>query len=146
MIVHTANSFLMNNFSRGRMSIDSIKKIVDAWKNKGHPGILEFMYDQATQRDLVALNQHNFLFYGKQAKDDLKISSMLHNWKQIATLMAIRTFCSADTIIFKILFDAEQVLEFLGASNLVLLRLQQIRNSALKLVKPTSTKRGSVRY
>ncbi|RKF57271.1 hypothetical protein OnM2_075015 [Erysiphe neolycopersici] len=146
MIVYTANTFLMNNFSRGRMSIDSIKKIVDSWKNKGHPGILEFMYDQATQRDLVALNQHNFFFYGKQAKDGLKINSMLCNWKKIATLMAIRTFCNADTIIFRILFDAEQVLEFLGASNTVILRLQQIRNSALKLVKPISAKRSSVRY
>ncbi|KAI6248735.1 hypothetical protein HI914_02709 [Erysiphe necator] len=136
MIVHTANSFLMNNFSRGRMSIDSIKKIVDVWKNKGHPGILEFMYDQATQRDLVALNQHNCCFHGKQAKNNLRITSMLDNWKQIASLMAIRTFCNADIIVFRILFDTELILESLGANSTILLRLQQIRNSALKKLKP----------
>lgn len=127
MLVHTANNFLMSQFSQGRIDVDSIKKTVDAWKSKGRPLVIEFMYDQATQRDLVAANQHNFRFHGPTAGSEIRISSMLYNWKQVASLMAIRTFCSADTVIMKLLFDIEQVLELLGAADSLMLRLQQIR-------------------
>ncbi|KAE8453493.1 hypothetical protein EG329_010354 [Mollisiaceae sp. DMI_Dod_QoI] len=130
MLVHTANSFLMNQFSQGRMAVDSIKKTVDAWKSKGRPTVIEFMYDQTTQRDLVAINQHNFRFHGERAGDSIRINSMLYNWKLVANQMAIRTFCDADTVILKLLFDIEQILELLGARDPLLLRLQQIRATA----------------
>lgn len=130
MIVHTANSFLMNQFSQGRMAVDSIKKTVDAWKNRGRPTVIEFMYDQATQRDLVAINQHNFRFHGERAGDSARINSMLYTWKMVASQMAIRTFCNADTIILKLLFDIEMIIELLGARDAILLRLQQIRSAA----------------
>lgn len=130
MLVHTANNFLMNQFSQGRMSVDSIKKTVDTWKARGRPIVIEFMYDQATQRELVAANQHNLRFHGERAGDSNRINAMLYNWRQVASLMTIRTFCDADTVILKLLFDVEQILELLGAREPILLRLQQIRASA----------------
>jgi hypothetical protein len=127
MVVHTANTFLMIQFSQGRMSVDSIKRTVDTWKGKGRPGVIEFHYDQATQRDLVVANQHNFRFYGERARDNIRIDSMLYNWKQVASIMSIRTFCNADTVIMKLIFDLEQILELLGAAESLMLRIQQIR-------------------
>lgn len=138
MLVHTANAFLMNQFSQGRIAVDSIKKIADGWKNKGRPKVIEFMYDQMTQRELVVINQHDFRFYGERAGDALRVNSMLYNWRQVASLMAIRTFCSADPIVLKLLFDVEQILELLGASAAMLLRFQDIRgvvNRDLKAAK-----------
>lgn len=135
MLVHTANCFLMAQFSQGRIAVDSIKKIVDMWKSKGRPIVIEFMYDQATQRELIATNQHNFRFHGGRAGDEIRINAMLYNWKQVASLMAIRTFCTADTIMLKLLFDIEQILELLGAGEPVLLRLQQIRASANEMMR-----------
>jgi hypothetical protein len=135
MLVHTANSFLMNQFSQGRMAMDSIKKTVDTWKGKGRPIVIEFMYDQATQRDLVAVNQHNLRFYGDRASDSVRINAILYNWRQVASLMAIRTFCDADTIILKLLFDIEQILEILGAREPILVRIQQIRASANEMMR-----------
>lgn len=135
MLVHTANTFLMNQFSQGRIAIDSIKKTVDTWKARGRPVVIEFMYDQATQRDLVAVNQHNLRFYGETAGDSVRINAMLYNWRQVASLMAIRTFCDADTVILKLLFDIEQILELLGAREPILLRLQQIRASATEIMR-----------
>lgn len=129
MLVHTANGFLMTQFSQGRIAIDSIKKTSDMWKNKGRPSVIEFMYDQATQRDLVAVNQHTFRFYGERAGDGIRINSMLYNWKQVASHMVIRTFCNADTVILKLLFDIGQILELLGATEGILLRHQSIRMS-----------------
>jgi hypothetical protein len=130
MVVVSANTFLMNQFSQGRIAVDTIKKTVDAWGSKGRPVVIEFMYDQGTQRDLVALNQHNFRFYGERAGDTMRINSMLYNWKSVATLMAVRTLCNADTVILKLLFDIEQILELLGAREPVMLRLQHLRATA----------------
>lgn len=130
MLVLTANKFLMSQFSQGRIDVDSIKKTVDLWKSKGRPLVIEFMYDQGTQRELVVANQHNFRFHGPTAGSQVRISSMLYNWKQVASLMSIRTFCSADSVLMKLLFDIEQVLELLGAGEPLMLRLQQIRSTA----------------
>ncbi|KAI6714907.1 hypothetical protein JHW43_002561 [Diplocarpon mali] len=135
MIVHTANTFLMNQFSQGRIAVDSIKKTVDTWKSKGRHVVIEFMYDQATQRDLVAANQHNFRFFGERAGNDVRTNSMLYNWKQVASLMSIRTFCEADTVILKLLFDVEQILELLGGAEAIMLRLQQIRAGANEMMR-----------
>ncbi|KAK2627950.1 hypothetical protein QTJ16_002596 [Diplocarpon rosae] len=141
MIVHTANTFLMNQFSQGRIAVDSIKKTVDSWKSKGRHVVIEFMYDQATQRDLVAANQHNFRFFGERAGNDVRINSMLYNWKQVANLMAIRTFCDADIVILKLLFDVEQILELLGGAEAIMLRLQQIRASANEMMRVARQKK-----
>ncbi|CCU82231.1 hypothetical protein BGHDH14_bgh00412 [Blumeria hordei DH14] len=134
MLVYTANAFLMKNFSQGRMSVDSIKQTVDAWRSKGRPVVFEFMYDQATQRELVKINQHNFCFHGRGGDDALRVNSMLYNWKYVAGVMAIRTFCDANTVILKLLFDVEQVLELLGAQDTIMQRLHQIRIAVSELI------------
>jgi hypothetical protein len=141
MIVLTANSFLMNQFSQGRIAVDTIKKTVDMWKGKGRPVVIEFMYDQATQRDLVTVNQHNFRFHGERAADDVRINSMLYNWKQVASHMSLRTFCDADTVILKLLFDVEQILELLGACEGFLLKLQHIRATVNETMRVARQKR-----
>lgn len=142
MLVHTGNNFLMNEFSLGRMAVDTIKKTVDTWKAKGRAGVIEFMYDQVTQRELVAANQHTFRFHGQRAGDAIRVNSMLYNWKQVANQMSIRTFCNADTVVLKLLFDIEQILELLGASEPVMLRVQQIRSRVNDLIRKAREKFG----
>ncbi|RDW85725.1 hypothetical protein BP5796_04050 [Coleophoma crateriformis] len=126
MMVHTANMFLMNEFSQARIGIDTIRKTIDSWKSKGRPMVTEFMYDQITQRNLVGMNQNSLRFHGPEAGNEIRINSMLYNWKQVANQMAIRTFCDTDPIILKLLFDIENILELLGAGEPFMLRLQQI--------------------
>lgn len=145
MLVHTANNFLMNQFSQGRIDIDSIKKIVESWKNKGRPVVIEFMYDQATQRELVVANQQSFRFHGHSAGSDIRINSMLYNWKQVANLMLIRTFCNADTVILKLLFDIEQILELLGAVEPMMIRLQQIRATGTEMMRIARLSKESIK-
>lgn len=143
MLVHTANTFLMNQFRQGRIAIDSIKKTFDNWKSKGRPSVVEFMYDQATQKELISVNQHNFRFHGERALDGIRVHSMLYNWKVVASHMAIRTFCNADTVILKLLFDIEQILELLGAAEGILLRLRNIRLSVNEKILLSRKKRDS---
>ncbi|TAQ85553.1 hypothetical protein B7494_g6108 [Chlorociboria aeruginascens] len=135
MLVHTANNFIMSQFSEGRLSVGSIKKTVDFWVSKGRPAVIEFMYDQATQRDIVVANQDSCRFHGERAGDEIRIQSMLYSWKQVANVMAIRTFCSADTIVLKLFLDIEQVLELLGAAETVMLRFESYRLRANKLIQ-----------
>lgn len=135
MISHTANKFLLNEFCQSRVSVDTIKKVVDSWRNKGRPAVVEFMYDQATQRELISANQHNFRFHGSKASDPVRIASMLYTWKQATCIMSVRTFCSPDTVLLKLLFDVEQVLDFLGAPEAIMLRLQQIRTESNEAVR-----------
>ncbi|KAH8816278.1 hypothetical protein F5884DRAFT_852724 [Xylogone sp. PMI_703] len=143
MIVHTANAFLMNEFSHGRFVVETLKKTVDSWKRAGRAAVIEFMYDQATQRDLVAANQHNFRFHSVRPTDNVRVSSMLYNWKQVASAMAIRTFCAADTVILKLIFDIEQILELLGAGHPIMLRLQQIRAEVNEFVSLANKKQNN---
>lgn len=143
MIVISANAFLMNQFSQGRINVDTIKKTVDTWKNKGRPIVIEFMYDQGTQRDLVAANQQNLRFFGERAGDTMRINSMLYNWKSVASLMSIRTLCNADTVILKLLFDVSQILELLGACEPIMLRLQQLRANSNETMRLERAKRAS---
>lgn len=143
MLVHTASSFLMNQFSQGRMNIDTVKKTIETWKSKGRPTVIEFMYDQATQRDLVLANQHNFRFHGANAGSDIRVNSMLYNWKQVANLMLIRTFCNADQVILKLLFDIEQILELLGAVEPMMIRLHQIRATVSEMIRVARLSKAS---
>jgi hypothetical protein len=105
-------------------------------EEQGRPRVIEFMYDQATQREIVVANQHNFLFHGSRAGDEIRINSMLYNWKQVSNLMAIRTFCNADTVILKLILDIEQILELLGATEPIMFRLQHIRAQANQPMPP----------
>ncbi|CZR52017.1 uncharacterized protein PAC_01894 [Phialocephala subalpina] len=134
-LVHTANSFLMNQFSQGRLDVDSIKKTIDGWKARGRPTVIEFMYDQATQRDLIAVNQQNLRFYGDRAGEIVRINATLHTWKLVASHMALRTFCEADTVILKLFFDIEQILELLGCVDTLMYRFQEVRAIANERIR-----------
>ena len=96
------------------MSVDSLKKVTDFWKSKGRPQVVEFHYDQSTQRDLIVANQKTFRFYGPNANDPLKVHAMLYAWKTNAREMAVRTFCYPDSMIRKHIQDAFVMLDFLG--------------------------------
>ncbi|KAI9723961.1 MAG: hypothetical protein M1812_000679 [Candelaria pacifica] len=126
MICATANSFLLNQKRHGLMSIESITKIVDHWKNRGRPQVIEFQFDQQTQRDLVLYNIKAFRFCGPQADDALAINSMMHSWRSVAKEMSVRTFCTPDSVIRKHMFDIYKILELLGAPEVTFLAFQDI--------------------
>lgn len=114
LICDSANTFLMHEYQNGRMSVDSLKKATDFWKSKGRPQVVEFHYDQSTQRDLIVANQKTFHFYGPNANNPLQVHAMLYAWKTNAREMAVRTFCYPDSMIRKHIQDTFVMLDFLG--------------------------------
>ncbi|KAI9803402.1 MAG: hypothetical protein M1833_000921 [Piccolia ochrophora] len=141
MICVTANNFLLLQNSLGLMSVDSLLKVTEFWKNKGRPQVLEFQYDQATQRDLVLHNIKHFRFHGPHAGNTVALNSMLYNWKTIAKEMAVRTFCYPDTVVRKHMHDLHKILEMLGAPLSTFLAFQDIQVKALRTMRDIQRKR-----
>ena len=141
MICVTANTYLMQQRTEGRMSVESLIKITEFWKSKGRPQVIEFQYDQATQRDLVLYNLKTFRFYGPNMENSIAINSMMYNWKVLAKEIAVRTFCTPDSVIRKHLHDIYKILELLGAPLTTFLAFQEIQVKALKTMREQQKQR-----
>ncbi|KAH0562528.1 hypothetical protein GP486_002788 [Trichoglossum hirsutum] len=141
MICVTANNYLLKQRGEGRMSVESLTKVTEAWKNKGRPQVIEFQFDQATQRDLVLYNLKTFRFYGDRAENVVAINSMMFNWKTIAKEMSVRTFCYPDSMIRKHIHDIYMILELLGAPLTTFRAFRELHETTLDLMRSEQQKR-----
>ena len=114
MICATANQYLNTQAEEGRMSVESLQKVTTFWTSKNRPQVIEFMFDQATQRDLVLYNLRTFRFYGQNASNLMAMNAIMQAWKTLAREMSVRTFCAPDSVVHKHMQDTYKVLEMLG--------------------------------
>lgn len=121
------NNFLMHEFNQGRVSIASVRAIVEQWRNKGRPQVLGFRYDLATQRELIGMNSETLHLAGINSFTKMKLLSVLAAWKVLAKEVSVRTFCQPDSAVKKHLHDAEKVLELVHASDDSMLAFQEMR-------------------
>ncbi len=121
------NRFIMNQLQYGRVSVESVRRTVQIWQNKGRPQVTNFRYDCATQRDLVLQNIDAMHFVGVNALSKMKLHSVLASWKVLAKEMSIRTFCQPDSVVKKHVHDAEKVLELIDADTDSMLAFQEMR-------------------
>ncbi|KAI4238254.1 MAG: hypothetical protein L6R40_005794 [Gallowayella cf. fulva] len=135
MICATANKYLVTQHEEGRMSYESIKKVTDLWAQKNRPQVIEFMFDQLTQRDLILYNLKTFRFYGPNAENLVSMHGMMQAWKTLAREMSIRTFCTGDSMIRKQIQDIYKILEMLGAPMVTFMAFQQIQINILKTMR-----------
>ncbi len=131
MICVTANNYLMREKQAGRVSAESIKKVKTYWDGKNRPQVIEFNYDQMTQRDLVFYNLTTLKFHGECAKNPLVLNATMYSWKTMAKEMSVRTFCSADSAVRKHMHDAHKILEMLGAPLVTFLAFQELQLKTL---------------
>ncbi|KAL9102050.1 MAG: hypothetical protein Q9163_002758 [Psora crenata] len=141
MICATANQYLNTQAQQNRMSVESLQKVTSYWASKNRPQVIEFMFDQATQRDLVLYNIQTFRFYGPNAENLLSMNSMMQAWKALAREMAVRTFCTPDAVIRKHMHDTYKILEMLGAPLVTFLAFQEIQVKALKTMRVEQKRR-----
>lgn len=116
MICSTANAFILHQYYDGRVSQHSIDKVNAAWNAKNNHHVVEFRYDQATQRDLILDNRRNMEFTGDSSRFPITLQSNLLQWKKIAREMTIRTFCLPDCAIRKHLYDLRKIIEMMNPS------------------------------
>lgn len=141
MICATANQYLNVQQQEGRMSVESVARVTEFWISKNRPQVIEFMFDQATQRDLVLYNLKTFRFYGPNAGNILSMNSMMQSWKTLAREMSVRTFCAPDSVIRKHTHDCHRILEMLGASLVTFLAFQELQVKALKIMMDQQKKK-----
>ena len=135
MICATANKYLIIQKEEGRMSYESVAKIMSFWAQKNRPQVIEFMFDQLTQRDLILQNLRTFRFYGPNAENPMSMNAMMNSWKTLAKEMSIRTFCTGDSTIRKQIQDIYKILELLGAPMVTFMAFQQIQVRILKIMR-----------
>lgn len=134
MICATANQFLKNQQYRGRIAPATLAKVTQGWASKNRPQVIEFRYDQQTQRDLVLYNIKAFRFHGPDADDPIVLNSMMHAWKHLGKDMSIRTFCTPDSVVRKHMFDINKVLEMLGAPEVMVQAYQEVESATRALL------------
>jgi hypothetical protein len=131
MICVTANNYLMRELTTGRISPESIAKVFSYWSSKNRPQVIEFQYDQATQRDLILYNLTTLKFHGESAESPLVLNATMYSWKTMAKEMSVRTFCAPDSQMRKHMHDAHKILEMLGAPLVTFLAFQELQLKTL---------------
>ena len=144
MICATANQYLMTQRREGRMSVDSLVQIMKFWRSKNRPQVIEFQFDQQTQRDLVLYNLKSFRFYGSNADNPLSLNAMMLSWKSMAKEMSVRTFCTPDSVVRKHMHDCYKILEMLGAPMVTFLAFQEIQVRALATMRDEQRRRDEL--
>lgn len=142
MICATANHFLKHQQYRGRIAPATLAKVAQGWASKNRPQVIEFRYDQQTQRDLVLYNIKAFRFHGPDADDPIVLNSMMHAWKHLGKDMSIRTFCTPDSVVRKHMIDINKVLEMLGAPEVMIQAYQEVELATGTLLNQRNKERA----
>lgn len=134
LICGVANEFIMSQLQAGRISMESVKKLKDSWSSKGRAPVLEFQYDQITQRNFIKEHKAAFHFHGENAASD-KVGEILMLWKYKAREMATRTFCNTDSTIREQILGMRELLPLLGASDLKVTYLYELLRDLMEEVR-----------
>jgi hypothetical protein len=140
MICVTANEYLISEYAAGRISAESIAKVSTNWSNKNRPQVIEFQYDQATQRDLILHNLTTLKFHGESADSPLVLNATLDGWKAMAKEMNVRTFCALDSAVRKHMHNAYKILDMLGVPFATYLAFQELRWKTLAIINDAAKK------
>ncbi|KAF5543654.1 hypothetical protein FPHYL_11232 [Fusarium phyllophilum] len=107
------NDYITVQLDKGRLVPDKLKKVADAWHNKGRPKVVGFRYDLETQLELINMHVEDFRFYGRRQADPVEIGGLLHAMKVNARAMCVRTLCQPDSVIAKQLVDTQSTFKML---------------------------------
>jgi hypothetical protein len=115
LIVVSANRFILREVKNGRITRHSIEKVRRYWEGRNLAQVVEYQFDQSTQRALILENLQTVHFCGAHFQNSVATSTSLLAWGTIAREMSVRTFCTGDSVIRKWLKDVPGILEMLGA-------------------------------
>ena len=145
MLTTVANDFLTIEKEGGRMSVESIQKITKLWHNQNRPQVLDFHFDLAHQLLLVQSNKSTFHFHGDAAgastQHGMRVNVMINGWRSVVRELGIRTFCTPDPDVRKLLHDSWRILEVLGAPKECFLLLQRLQTGTLAKMAQASQQR-----
>ena len=116
ILTTTINTYLNNEKDEGRMSLESVEKIVKRWKASHQSMPTDFMFDLGTQLRLVQANCDTFRFYGEHQGSNVRLDGMFRTWEGLARRLNRRTLATPDAEIRKYLADISNIFNLVGAS------------------------------
>lgn len=143
-ILVTANDFLMHSRANERLSRESVQNAIKAWCEKARPLVVEFQFDQATQRAIIMANKATVKFRGRSHEDSVAVERVLYNWGVLIKETAARSFCLPDTLVRKHIEDGCAILELLGATEQVATSTKEVVDRILGLLRKGQELRDSV--
>ncbi|KAK4098235.1 hypothetical protein N658DRAFT_228450 [Parathielavia hyrcaniae] len=108
------NDYITAQFAAGRLEPDRLRKVAEEWQRKGRPRVVGLRYDLETQLDLVRAHVHDFKFYSRAAATPTAVLGVVDTAKANARVLRVRTFCQPDTVVAKLLLDAQGLFNVLG--------------------------------
>jgi hypothetical protein len=130
LVVVSANRFILREVKNGRISRHSVEKVRRYWESRNLAQVVEYQFDQSTQRALILENLQTIHFCGAHFQNSVATSTSLLAWGTLAREMSVRTFCTGDSVIRKWLKDVPGILEMLGAPSTSVRRWRSKRNSS----------------
>lgn len=127
MLVISANRFLTREATAGRISRHSIEKFRRDWEAKNLAQVVEYQFDQGTQRAIILDNLRDVRFCGEIGNNPIALTAALHAWGIMVKEMNVRTFCAGDSVIRKWLNDTPRILEMLGAPYITFSTFEKIQ-------------------
>lgn len=109
-------AYISNQLEKGHVSPDNLKKISDAWHQRGYHRVIGFGYDLETQLELISLHINEFSFHGRRQGNATEISLLLDEMKMNARNMRVRTYCQLDSTIAKHLIDSQSLFNLINAT------------------------------
>lgn len=134
MLVISANRFLLREAKAGRISSLSIAKVRRNWEEKNRAQVVEYQFDQGTQRALILENLGSVRFCGEVAENSIALTAALHAWGVMANEMYVRTFCAGDSVIRKWLNDIPRIFEMLGAPYVTFQTFEKMQMKTLLVI------------
>jgi hypothetical protein len=134
MVVICANRFILREAKAGRISPLSIARIRQEWEDKNRAQVVEYQYDQGTQRRLILENLGQVEFCGDIAHDHVAMTAALYAWGIMANEMLVRTFCAGDSVIRKWLNDIPRIFEMLGAPYITFQTFEKVQTKTLLVI------------
>lgn len=141
LIVTQVNRYLMEQHEKARISADSVTKTVTYWRSKNRPQVLEFMFNQVTQRDLILYNISTLQFGEKYHHNNVKLNGVLSQWKALVKEMNVRTFCHPDSMVKQHVLVTRKICELVNARSEAYIALGQLEDLVKTLITNAETER-----
>ena len=136
-----ANDFLLEQMALGRLSAKSVKDAMDKWARGGRAQVIDFCFDLRIQLELVQQNLERLHFHGREAAQPHRQFVLIYAWKDVAREIAVRSFCSGDSAVKKMLSDCYVILDMLGAEGAYWLIFQKLHVTTLGRIAKANKER-----
>jgi hypothetical protein len=146
MLSDTANAFLMDQMAAGKLDYNIIARAKYDWAKRNRPQVIEFRYDLMTQLHIAEAHGDALEYHGPNTQSAIHIQSMHHCWRNIARELQVRTFCTPDSVLRKLVTESWRLLEMLGADWNAYVKMSHLQQMMLNDIASHNRMRSNLQH